>query len=288
MISSETSKRGGRAAFTLVELLVVIGIIALLISILLPVLGGVKRRAQQVACANNEKQIFMAMTMFANEHKGHLARPYLVTSPAEAADWGNIPQRTVLLQVCAWVQSIDGKSGNIAMDDYTAGLWSYIKGPEMRRKVMMCPGDDGEPLAGHPIDKLFPRNVSYSLNSYIRRDNFPGGSPLPTLGLQIARVKDSASRIMIYEELAPNDSWCIMGDSGDDIPAARHASNISNQALRNNPNSNEYRTKGRANFCFFDGHVEVLSPSDLLRPPAGKVGSERYHFPLVLGDRTVW
>jgi prepilin-type processing-associated H-X9-DG protein len=107
------------------------------------------------------------------------------------------------------------------------------------------------------------------------------------LGLSISRVKDNASRIMIYEEMAPNDSWCIMGDSGDDIPSGRHSTNMSN-AYRNNPNSNEYRTKGRGNFCFFDGHVESLAPSDLLRPPAGKIGSERYHFPLIAGDRTIW
>ena len=162
---------------------------------------------------------------------------------------------------------------------------------------MMCPGDEGEALAGHPKDPLYPRNVSYSLNSYIRRDNFPdtSRSPLPTLGVQISSVKENAQRIMIYEEMAPNDSWCIMGESPDDIPSARHSFNMSD-AYRNNPGSFEYKTKGRGNFCFFDGHVEALSPRQI-QPPNGKgnptnqggdVGSERYHFPLVPGDPTAW
>jgi prepilin-type N-terminal cleavage/methylation domain-containing protein len=59
MTSSATPKRDSRAAFTLVELLVVIAIIALLISILLPVLSKVKKKAQQVGCASNEKQIYL-------------------------------------------------------------------------------------------------------------------------------------------------------------------------------------------------------------------------------------
>src|SRR6266513_6250598 len=67
-IEGPTMRR--RRAFTLVELLVVIGIIAVLISILLPVLNRVKEQANAVKCASNLGQLAKQWYSYANENKG--------------------------------------------------------------------------------------------------------------------------------------------------------------------------------------------------------------------------
>jgi len=129
----QVSKKTG---FTLVELLVVIGIIALLISILLPSLNKARETANRVKCAANLKQIGNGLILYSNENKGLFPRTY---GPATT---GNI--------------TIDvSTKGQTSVDPFTAtsGVQAYcipsamfllIRQEDLTPAVFVCPSGTAE------------------------------------------------------------------------------------------------------------------------------------------------
>ena len=144
-----------RAAFSLIELIVVIGIIAILIALLLPTLHGARAASKAVVCQSNLRQIGVAMAAYAAENAGWLFPP----------DAGNFNTLAPVGQ--RWFQAVLHTKPPADPTDPDMKLWTP--------PVMLCPADDENPgehhsyvLNGHLVEKkirYFSKNFGGPVNN---------------------------------------------------------------------------------------------------------------------------
>lgn len=146
----------GRRGFSLVELLIVIGIIAALLAILLPALSAAREHAKRVQCMSNMRQLTAAWLMYANDNRGRFCssevQDYTDDGKVSSISGGN-----PVAGIFFWSWIADGESHH----DFTRGkIWPYLKSAG----VYLCPNDPDVPntiyaanrvLAGRPATLNF-------------------------------------------------------------------------------------------------------------------------------------
>jgi prepilin-type processing-associated H-X9-DG protein/prepilin-type N-terminal cleavage/methylation domain-containing protein len=275
-------------AFTLVELLVVIGIIGLLVSILLPTLGKAREAANSTKCLSNLKQLATATVIFANERRG-----FMQTCTSDAP--GNSVVRQADPSRQKWIYRPDN---NLLMDVYSALLpytnlpngqyfpisygvnadISCISGPEGNGRFPVDPSQIVAVVGGPPPfqgSTLHGVRHGQPLNARLQKVHKPAEVLLYSdcgtrPGLPASKFIEANDALYITTNYMLNETSLSPQDVGklsgvyktpwlrNKLPLRRHGGK---------PTGNEpWQTRGgRINVAFADGHAETVLQDDMAR-----------------------
>ena len=240
--------------FTLVELLVVIGIIALLISILLPSLSAARASSVKIKCAANMRSIGQTMQQYAADYHGSIPRDYdpsqlVVSTTLDLPHllWAEIYLPYLAPNVAQQVPVLP----NTTARDPMIGPY-FLKVP-----VYHCPAFTTE---GHQLD--------FGSNSWTQSSDdgvtMPGGSAVgPAQGMtKLGGTPHAAETCFLIEtsQKLPNDSF-----SGYDIKdhtALAYDKGVANTSPRMLADN---RHRGDCNILFMDGHVAAKKFKEVTR-----------------------
>jgi prepilin-type N-terminal cleavage/methylation domain-containing protein len=237
-----------RRAFTLLELLVVIAMIAILAAILLPVLSKAKARGQAIACANNLMQLSTACKMYADDNYGKLVSSwplgfenYQVNPYSWCPGWA------------AFAVPQDYNYGPFPQFDCTnvyalqqGAIWQYISSAGVYR----CPADKRS-MGGLPVVR------SYSMNSWMNGLSYD--DPTGNTSFTTPEQDSDLTHVFFRKEnqiAQPSERWYLIDEDGSTINDSMFVVDIGSENGIPDLPSTRHRSAYELNFA--DGHVESV------------------------------